>query len=55
MTSSCRDLHVTHIHRHSRATEACVVITRNQEAFSMRITDNGYGGLPARGMLEHTA
>lgn len=46
---------VTHIHRPSRATEARVVITRNQEAFSMRITDNGCGGLAARGMLEHAA
>jgi two-component system sensor histidine kinase DesK len=40
---------VTHIHRHSRATEARVVITRNGEAFSMRITDNGCGGLAAHG------
>jgi two-component system sensor histidine kinase DesK len=40
---------VTNIHRHSRATEACVVITRNGEAFSMRITDNGCGGLAAHG------
>jgi two-component system sensor histidine kinase DesK len=40
---------VTNIHRHSRATEARVVITRNQEAFSMRITDNGCGGLAAHG------
>ncbi|WP_369931271.1 sensor histidine kinase [Xanthomonas sp. NCPPB 2632] len=40
---------VTNIHRHSRATEACVVITRNGGAFSMRITDNGCGGLAAHG------
>ncbi|MET0505981.1 MAG: sensor histidine kinase, partial [Luteibacter sp.] len=40
---------VTNIHRHSRATEARVVITRNGEAFSMRIMDNGCGGLAAHG------
>ena len=40
---------VTNIHRHSRATEACIVITRNGQDFSMRITDNGCGGLSAHG------
>ncbi|NID13916.1 sensor histidine kinase [Luteibacter yeojuensis] len=40
---------VTNIHRHSRATEARVVITRNGQDFSMRITDNGCGGLAAHG------
>jgi two-component system sensor histidine kinase DesK len=40
---------VTNIHRHSSATEARVVITRNGEEFSMRITDNGCGGLAAHG------
>lgn len=40
---------ITNIHRHSRATEACVVITRNGQDFSMRITDNGCGGLAAHG------
>jgi two-component system, NarL family, sensor histidine kinase DesK len=40
---------VTNIHRHSRATEACVTITRNGQDFSMRITDNGCGGLAAHG------
>lgn len=40
---------VTNIHRHSRATEARVVITRNGQDFSMRITDNGCGGLTAHG------
>ncbi|QWT18327.1 sensor histidine kinase [Bacillus sp. NP157] len=40
---------VTNIHRHSRATEACVIITRNGQDFSMRITDNGCGGLAAHG------
>jgi two-component system sensor histidine kinase DesK len=40
---------ITNIHRHSRATEARVVITRNGQDFSMRITDNGCGGLAAHG------
>ncbi|MET0937479.1 MAG: sensor histidine kinase [Luteibacter sp.] len=40
---------VTNIHRHSRATEACVTILRNGQDFSMRITDNGCGGLAAHG------
>jgi two-component system sensor histidine kinase DesK len=40
---------VTNIHRHSRATEARVVITRSGEEFSMRITDNGCGGIAAHG------
>jgi len=40
---------VTNIHRHSRATEARVVIARNGQEFSMRITDNGCGGLAAHG------
>jgi two-component system sensor histidine kinase DesK len=40
---------ITNIHRHSRATEACVTITRNGQDFSMRITDNGCGGLAAHG------
>lgn len=40
---------VTNIHRHSRATEARVVINRTGQDFSMRITDNGCGGLAAHG------
>lgn len=40
---------VTNIHRHSQATAARVVITRNGQEFSMRITDNGCGGLAAHG------
>jgi two-component system sensor histidine kinase DesK len=40
---------ITNIHRHSHATEARVVITRNGQDFSMRITDNGCGGLAAHG------
>jgi two-component system sensor histidine kinase DesK len=40
---------ITNIHRHSRATEARVLITRNGQDFSMRITDNGCGGLAAHG------
>ena len=40
---------ITNIHRHSRATEAWVTITREGQAFSMRITDNGCGGLAAHG------
>lgn len=40
---------VTNIHRHSRATEARVVIARKGQEFSMRITDNGCGGLAAHG------
>jgi two-component system sensor histidine kinase DesK len=40
---------VTNIHRHSRATEACVTITRNGQDFAMRIMDNGCGGLAAHG------
>jgi two-component system, NarL family, sensor histidine kinase DesK len=40
---------ITNIHRHSRASEACVTITRNGQEFSMRITDNGCGGLAAHG------
>ncbi|WP_246058767.1 sensor histidine kinase [Luteibacter pinisoli] len=40
---------VTNIHRHSRATEARVVITQEGQVFSMRITDNGCGGLAAHG------
>lgn len=40
---------VTNIHRHSRATEARVVIARSGQEFSMRITDNGCGGLAAHG------
>jgi len=40
---------VTNIHRHSRATEARVIITRNGQDFSMRIMDNGCGGLSAHG------
>lgn len=40
---------ITNIHRHSRATEARVVITRKGQDFSMRITDNGCGGLAAHG------
>ncbi|MGF6712156.1 two-component system sensor histidine kinase DesK [Luteibacter sp. W1I16] len=40
---------ITNIHRHSRATEARVIITRNGQEFSMRIVDNGCGGLAAHG------
>lgn len=40
---------VTNIHRHSRATEARVVITCSGEEFSMRIMDNGCGGMAAHG------
>ncbi|NII53229.1 sensor histidine kinase [Luteibacter sp. SG786] len=40
---------VTNIHRHSRASEARVVIARSGQEFSMRITDNGCGGLAAHG------
>ncbi|SEO83115.1 two-component system, NarL family, sensor histidine kinase DesK [Luteibacter sp. UNC138MFCol5.1] len=40
---------VTNIHRHSRATEAHVVISRKGQDFAMRITDNGCGGLAAHG------
>ncbi|MDQ0010267.1 two-component system sensor histidine kinase DesK [Luteibacter jiangsuensis] len=40
---------VTNIHRHSRATEARVIMTRNGQEFSMRIVDNGCGGLAAHG------
>ncbi|KAF1004330.1 MAG: Sensor histidine kinase DesK [Luteibacter sp.] len=40
---------ITNIHRHSQATVARVVITRNGQDFSMRITDNGCGGLAAHG------
>lgn len=40
---------VTNIHRHSQATAARVVITRKGQEFSMRITDNGCGGLAAHG------
>ncbi|WP_448098385.1 histidine kinase [Luteibacter yeojuensis] len=40
---------ITNIHRHSRATEARVIITRNGQEFSMRIVDNGCGGLASHG------
>lgn len=40
---------VTNIHRHSQATAARVTLTRNGQDFSMRITDNGCGGLAAHG------
>jgi len=40
---------ITNIHRHSRATEAQVIITQEGKTFSMRITDNGCGGLAAHG------
>jgi two-component system sensor histidine kinase DesK len=40
---------ITNIHRHSRATEARVTITQEGQTFSMRISDNGCGGLAAHG------
>ncbi|GAB3783413.1 sensor histidine kinase [Dyella agri] len=40
---------VTNIHRHARATVACVVFSRETESFHMRISDNGRGGLAAHG------
>ncbi|UPG84713.1 sensor histidine kinase [Luteibacter aegosomatis] len=40
---------VTNIHRHSQASTARVDITRNGKDFSMRISDNGRGGLAAHG------
>jgi len=40
---------VTNIHRHARATTACVVFSRDTESFHMRISDNGRGGLAAHG------
>ncbi|TCV94878.1 two-component system sensor histidine kinase DesK [Luteibacter rhizovicinus] len=40
---------VTNIHRHSRATDARVLVTFEGNTMSVRIVDNGCGGLAAHG------
>jgi len=40
---------ITNIHRHARASEACVRFDIGKERFDMQISDNGCGGLSAHG------